>query len=262
MDPHVPVYQLIVSMKAYGRYLAGRGDIIKGSGILLDALALSAKYYGIPDLGGMPSLAFYISDIDPILANDILSDALSISKHIYGAKSFNSASLLFSIATRKESNITKGGDVDNVEKLYLEYLDIIGFSCGENSNIYNSAMQTLAKFYNKYDKKKAKELLSNINVDKTDKAFNSDQRGIIEITSLEEQANTIMEVRGDYLQALDIYERTTAAKKELLGKDDIRYKSSLTILAWLYVTTGKYQKAIEIPLAIIPEFLYLSFYSS
>ena len=67
-----------------------------------------------------------------------------------------------------------------------------------------------------------------------------------QIFARENLANKLMEIEGDYIQALGIYEQTVKDKEKLLGKEDSQYLMSLKVLAWLSEVTGDYKRAIGI----------------
>jgi len=240
----IPVLTLIDTMRDFGRFYAYRGDIVNGTKMFLNALAISQKYYGVPRPDVMIKMSSYLRQLDPALSEAILFDAQVITKDVYGDKNFQNAALIVQLASIQEQKATSPEEARKAEELYLEYLDIVTEISGKESPSYIGALQLLATFYNKFDKEKAKELMAQVARTVGENEIQND--GMLEVNAREEYANQIMDIEGDYIQALGIYEETVEIKKKLLGEEDNMYLSSLGVLAWLYQLTGDYQQAIEI----------------
>jgi len=188
-------------------------------------------------------MSTYLRQVDPSLSEDILLNALKITKDIYGRTHLQSATMVFHLASWTAQKAASPAELQNAEKLYDEYLSIIREVSGPKSSMYEGALQQTANFYNKFNKGKANELMA-----KATKISESKKQedNLSQIFARENLANKLMEIEGDYIQALGIYEQTVKDKEKLLGKEDSQYLMSLKVLAWLSEVTGDYKRAIGI----------------
>jgi len=237
----IPAFDLVETIVAYARFFAGTGDNFNCTKLYLDALAISQKYYGVPRSDIMLEMARHY---DQKAAHRLRDSALEISGKVYGQNNLISSSVVLNIAMVEGQNFTSDKARESAEKSYLKYLDLVTESVGENSPSYKAALQQLASFYDKFDKEKAKDLMAQAASVVSDKEDHDDE--ISQVIARENYANNIMDINGDYIQALGIYKETVKTKKNLLGEKDEQYLSSLGVLAWLYQLTGEYQKAIVI----------------